>query len=356
MMQFQSSETSPGINLAEYLVVLIRRRWLIAGIILIALGLGFMSWKRQPLPPFRHVTVIEIGTLQQVDMGIADINVSGSRMIETKETVEAKMNDAYIPLVLAEHAQKNNYETEKYQVDVEIPLNSNTVTLESFAGEGDTEDLLAIQKRVADFLIEDHQRITEFQKKALQRQKFQADLALEALNERATFFEREYKRLGDIAELLTKQIEETRSAISGFEKNRAIILSSEASRASTDQSLATTLLLIDNDIQKNREVVRGLEEQRSITLQNRRDNLAREEAEVKRKQREQQQVIEGIQFQIDNTRETRIVVPSSRLLRLPAKSFVAPLILSGVIGMLVGVLAAFFVEVVVANMPRKARS
>lgn len=312
------------------------KRWVIVVSVMILTSLESVWYiKTRPPSPFPYKSVIEIGSSAE---GI---------LFESADSIGAKVKGVYLPLALAENAQKNNYDEQRYQVDAKLPEKTSILVLESFGGEEAAADLLTIQQKVVDLLLQDHARIMETSRRALAEENFRATMALERLQEEKKFFPKKYQYLNEKRQLAEKELVETKAMVDLFEKNRSIILSSEAKRGAADESLATALLLIDNDIQKSREKLRLLEGQLAVDLKQQHDNIQKEEQEYKKRLKEQERLIENIQFRIDNFRETRVLIPPSKLLRESGTPPLQILLLATLIGLGLGVFAAFFVEFVI---------
>lgn len=332
MEKFSPEDLSDEHIFARYWLVLVRRWWVV-GITFVAMFIGGLVYANtRPSLPFPHMTTIEIGRF-----------ADGSPL-EGMRVVAGKIQESYIPFALNVHANANGYDQIRYSIKVDIPEEGNTVLLKSYGSPSDTRILLGLQQAVADLLINDHENKTELIKNDLIQQKFKAELALEDIQARAQLFPSKRKLIEETASLLKRQIETVANLINTAEKDRTSALASALEKGSVDQSLTTTILLMNTTIAENRERLRGLEERYYITLQKERADIDTEERENKRQEKEQEQLIKDAEFRRNNLQETRVIIPSSRQLRESPKSSSQIVGLFGIMGIFLGIFAAGFAE------------
>ncbi|MDO8505569.1 MAG: hypothetical protein Q7S48_03255 [bacterium] len=329
------------VTIGDYVLILIRRWWLIAVVTIMSLSLGWVTFQRRSTPPFPHMAVLELGTVAG-----ATVNTEGSPL----STVE----DVYIPTALAEYAREKGYTEERFTINAR--LSGNLILLEAFGAETATEDLFVIEKRVAELLVANHAGELEVQLAELRDEKLRAEGLLEDLKEQMQFLRKKYTLIDDTSELLNRQIRQTEERLREIERNRVAVLTAESNRSPDNESLATALLLIDNDIQKNQERLYALEERLTVQMKSDRDTIDKTLQDNKREQRLQEHRIINIQLKIDHVIPTHLAIPPTRLLRPASRGINSTLLLSGTVGMLLGMLVAFLFDfAVVAWTTRRVR-
>lgn len=318
--------------LERYWLILLRR-WPIVATVFILMLIGGVSYaKTRPPLPFPHVTTIEIGRF------------ADGMPLEDMKVVENKVKEAYMPIVLQEHANKNEYDQKRYSIEVEAKEHSNTLLLKSYGSENNTEILLTFEQKIADLLIEDHKQKTELIKRDLEQQEFKAKLVLEGLEEHARLIPRKRQLVEEAAQLLKRQIDTVTNLMNAVEIDRSSALTSAIEKDSVDQALTTVILLMNTTIAENREKLRALEERYYITLQNQRADLDKEEFDNKQQKQEQERAIKNVEFRAGNLQETMVILPPSRLLRESPSGPGQIVGLFGTVGLFFGIFAAGFAE------------
>lgn len=225
-------------------------------------------------------------------------------------------------------------------------------------------------------------------------QKIETDLAqkkkaLLNLKNQEHLFRAQYRRLDQVDELLKKQIAELQAQIALADKQRPAAVTQVS-----DAGVAMAMLMIDNEIQKNRNRLAALEERLYISQKNEREKLlnriednqreqavqakviARLEGELeklkfdnerqqarllpkialleekltklladhKRRIRLQQQQIHELEVRLANMKETRALIDPVRSLEPLGPSGKTLLALAGILGLFLGIFAAFTAE------------
>lgn len=333
-----NNQDERGFTLADFINCWAKRWKLFISILIIFLVIGAVQFRSRPLLPFVHRTVLEVGAK------------GDGTLIEPLSSVKARLDGAYIPEVLVQHAKENSYNDAQYFVKVngeaQEAVNSSIV-IESDGYESATPALLEIHSRIAKRLLDEHAVRAEQVRRELARQKVRADHGLEELEESERLLPRKRELIDERITLVKRQIEATENFINTAEQDRARALISAAAKESVDQSLATTFLLMDNTLAAYREKFRALEEELLIKIPQERVAIDQEATQLKRSQIEQKQIIDNIAFQIDNFRSTRVSLEPSRLPRLPLSGVLyQTLAIFGGVGFLLGLFLVAFVEFV----------
>ncbi|GEM_PF-3835200 len=312
--------------LQDYWNVLTRRWYVVFGTLVAAVIGGFLYFRSLPVQPFPYTTVVEVGNS------------------ENPKQARAKITGAYAPQALFEHAQKQGYEQQRYAVTVELTANSNLLTLLSTGSESGQEDLLGIQQRIIDLLLANHRAQEEILRANFRSQKFRAELELEGLKQTEKFFPARFRRLDERAALLKEQTAEAEDFLTDLQQKRAVLLASQVQKSAGQGESISTFFILDNDIQRQREKKRSLEQELNLTLRLDRERVEQDQIENKRSQKERQKGIDDVQLSIDTFKITKVLFPPQRQLRKSQAGSLNFVGASAILGLLLGLVAAFFVE------------
>jgi len=272
--------------------VLVKRKWMVAAVFALSLVAG-VAQALLTKASYTYHTVVEIG------------RDGGGKLLDSPDTVLAKLDKAYIPQTLRDYAESNQ-SPERFKIDVRVPKGSELVMLESRGPANLASVYLLLQGAVADKLIQDHQRtidqihrqyeaelararmrldelqdqrIFTVQEKALQGDIARGKQKIESLKDQAKLLETQQKRLDETKHLLGQQISESKALLAVVTENRG-----RAVNEATNEAKAMTLLMIDSSIAESRSRVAGLEERLYIGLENERERLGKQLADDRREQ------------------------------------------------------------------------
>ena len=366
-------------TLTDYVAVLVRRRRLIAAIIAAGLAAGIIH-ALLATRTYTVQTVIEIG------------RVGGDKLIDPPETILAKLSHAYIPDVLQANRTEHP-EGPGVTIGAKIPKSSEVVVLESRATKQDGATHRSLHEAVAQRLIRDHQRTADqivkqyeselsratlkldelsdprvfiVQEKLLQGEIERGRLHLAALKDQAKLIETESKRFDETKKLLAQQVAEIRGDLASATDHRT-----RSAPEATDGARAMALLMIDSQIVDGRSRLGTLEERLYITLENDREKLLKQMADIRRDQETQsaaigelgskliklrvdrerektlqQQTITDIETKLAGVRTTGVLSPPAQSLEAAGTGKKAILAVYGLLGLIGGIVAAFFTEFV----------
>lgn len=324
-------------TLTDYWNTLVRR-WKVVVLVMALTFLGGVIYLRIPPPlSFPYKALIEVG------------GIDGA-LVESTAASIVRLKDFYIPLALLQHAKENAYEEERYTITVdsgeeeEEKVTGSLVLFGTVGVREDEKDLVSLLQRIIDSLLADHVQKVDVLRRSIAKERFAKEQEIVRVDEEITFLPTRIHRLDKKTALVKKQFAEVASAIQAMEKNRSIVLTSEARRGAPEQSLATTLLLIDSDLQKNKEKLSTFEEQLQIGLQAERDELEKAKKDLTRKKEDLGREIDDIKYRLEHLRETKLLIPPSRFLRKPPTAPRYIFQLTFFIGLFLGAFVAFFVE------------
>jgi len=345
------------ISLVDLWLVLVKRKKVILLTISAMLLVGLLYVLIVPKKYLFHTTV-EIGTtLVRSGDGMV------TQLIDSPNTVIAKLQEGYIPATLHELVRSQGDERWVPDVEARLSKKSQIVIIEAKGPADRGKDYLTILRRILDKLTAEHQRQTrvirsqlsaelvlakvrlsalqdpttlqtqlnaldtqlkqakihmdELQDErilAVPRQKLEAALErsknkLLNLKDSARLLQTKYKRLDEIDELLKKQIRDLEK-----QNNEAMQQRSKAAGNVTNAPAAMTLMMIDNEIQKNKTRLASLEERLFIDQMNAREALEKTLEDNRRTQDVQAKVIESARdelakLSLDNKRAQQRLIP-----------------------------------------------
>ncbi len=275
-----------------------------------------------------------------------EIARDGDKLLESPQTVLAKLQESYIPLVLTEHAATGS---DRIDITAKIPKGSDLIVLESKAGQEMAASVNDLHQRVVSLIVTDHDSTITFARGELRAQLHSAQNKLAELKDREKMLQNREQRLEEKAKLLTDQIESIRAVIAESRMNRKKAVSEV-----TGEAKAMTLLLIDNEIQQYQEREALLLEQLHIGLANERDGIIQEQANIRRAQDMEEEKILEIKARLASIKETRAITTAMRSLEPAGASRKLVLSVAILLGLILGVFAAFFAEFLDKVRERKA--
>lgn len=317
------------INLVDLWLVLMKRRTLIAVLAMLCLLAGIMFALLMP-SKYHYSTSIEIGTR------LDGTNVA---VIESPETLLAKIQESYIPLARQQYLAKHGELGGVPRIEARIPKGSQIIVLSSKGSESDSAAHKMVQQAVVVMVKKDHGRIVDVMRKETEILQNKATAKLEELKDEATLIQAREKRLGDISTLLAGQAKDVRGDLARAQADRA-----KAVRQTKDEAQALTLMMLDNSMQQYRQRLAEIDERSKIKVVDSRDALAKQLADNQRAQVNQQDTIAKLKIQLANLRETRALMPPMRSPEATGPGSAVIVLLSLLLGLILGIVGASFAE------------
>jgi len=317
------------ISLIDLWIVLVKRKKLFFGILLAILPIGLTATVVIP-EEYSYKTSIEIGS--RIVNGVV-------QPIESPETLLAKIQESYIPLIQSKYRQENQAFDKEFEIKARIPKGSQIIVLESKGIEetkGIYEDL---QRSVVEEVKDDHRRVLEIIRNDLEASRNAAANKLDELKDQSILLVSREGRIDGMKMLLNKQIEEAKKDLDAAQKNR-----SRAVKEASSATKAMTLLMLDNEVHEQRKRLAGLEERLLMDMANSHDEYAKQIADNKRLQLNQQDTIAHLNSQLANLVETRALVPPMQSIKPIGLGSVSILAISFVLGIVIAVISAFIFE------------
>jgi LPS O-antigen subunit length determinant protein (WzzB/FepE family) len=326
------------IDLVDLWLVLVKRKTVLAGITVACLLAGLLYVLLVPAK-YTYSTTIEIGN---------HINGQELTLVETPETVLAKLRETYIPQAQQNFLKQNPGSHKVIKIDAEIPKNSQIIVIKSKGPKSEGETQMALQQSIVNMLKKDHDRIIDVFHKATEIQHRKAVARLEELKDDNKLIEERGNRLNEVEALLTKQAKETREDLQETINDRKKILKGTVSEAQ-----ATTLLTLDDGIRSDRELLASIDERLHVKLADNRAAIKKQLEDNLRTQATQKDNIAKLKLQLANLRETNSLLPPIRSPKPtgPGKKLI--IVLSLIIGLMLGIFTVFIMEFL-ANARRQA--
>lgn len=370
------------ISLVELWNVL-ARRWRVIAVTMILCVLTGLSYALLRSDTYVFTGIMEIGHYP----------VEGGQTLAPLDSVEnslSKLADGYVPDALRRFMDETPDQA-ALRVDVRNPRGSSLLIIEVKGARDEADALNRVLTSAARRLIEDHSFLLNVQRQQLEavleqarlilaeyedervfriqeqqklREVENGKLALRDLEQQQRVLVARIKRQDDIRRLLAQQVDEIRATIESATETRIAAVGDADS-----PTRAMTLLMIDSDIQQNRNRQALLDERLHFGLPNELDELQKRLDDVLRAQSDMKAEITAREsalerFRIDwerireghrltvrslearhaAARETRVVSPPARSLEPVGPSGPVVVVLSAIMGLMLGVFAAFFAE------------
>lgn len=371
------------IDLVQIWLVLLKRKYLIAGICFLCALIGVAIAFTMPLK-YAYKTSIEIGTtLTSTGSGVE------STMIEPPEVVLAKIKESYIPRAIVQMMEKNVEQS--FITQAKNPKKSNLIVLTTRGTADLAGPVHELHSLIIEPLLEDHLQVINVPRRdyeiSVNQQKIQleklqnprifsikekemliqinaAKMKLSELDDQKQLLLSQDKRLTETQALLRKQADTVEANLAQVYASRP-----KATEEVGTEAQAMTLLMINSQIEQNEKRLAHLQERLNITLENQKETLQKKVAENRRAWSLQKERISKLQSQfeklkishelelenqknniytienkIDGLRETRLLSVATRSSRPTGPRKLLILLLSGVVGLMGGIMMAFFAE------------
>jgi len=320
------SRAEDEISLVDLWLVLVKRKNVFFFIFLISLVAGLLYAFFKPLT-YEFSTSIEIGLRSE------------SVTIEPAQSVLAKLQEAYIPLVLASYNADSSAKTKITDIKSSVAKGSDIIRLSIVGDESNEEIYKSVLNEVVEKITIDHKRVSSLVKNDLLLGiKKQENISSKLVNE-FVLMQSQMKRLDKKEQLLNKRIEKLSGFIGSNEKLRL-----NASKSKNDQNTTLVLMMLDNELRSGRELLAELEDQSYLSLANEREVLRNQMSVNEKKQLENEQIVDKDKAQLANMLETRAIVEPLKSQKPVGMSNKLILILFLVVGFMVSLIAVFIIE------------
>lgn len=289
---YTRSDAPDEISLVDLFLVLLKRKKLFLGV------LGFCTVAAVALAMLRentylYSTSLEIGTFVQDKEQV---------FIDTPQTALSKLEEGYIPAVLNKYYAETP-DVPKIKITARVPKGSEIVVIESKgkAQVGDT--IKQLEHRIIELIKSDHARIIDVKRNGLLLRQENLTRHQNELRDREAMLLSDKERLQVLTKLITQQLGDVKTQVDDALANRK-----KARTAVSDETMAMTLLMIDNEINQNRNRMAQLEERLYVNIPNRSNELDKALADNKRAQAANKAEIASLDLVLKNFSETRAIM------------------------------------------------
>lgn len=317
------------ISLTDLWLVLVRRKAVFAVAMLVVLIIGFGYALFAP-PKYEFTTVIAIG--QRYSDG-------GPEQIESPSALQSEIENLYLPLAIDTYAKqhadfKASYPGGKYPIDVTVPKNGYFVLMSLKGGQRSKPDYDAIAKSVTEKILAQHHKAERVGTVAMAAAMDNFALVINQLNNRSKVLESKLVRLKKMESALETQIASTNRFLGD-------VTPQELSRKSHADTVVR--FLVASEYWSAQQQLTKLEKARIVHIPGEIQRADAELSDIGKQMAAMQKQIDLLGVQAATIHGTHIVYrPDQR--DGPNREVVA--VLSVVLALMLGVLAAFVAEVI----------
>lgn len=338
------------ISLFDLWDVLVRRwRWIVAvGLVVVLLGVGHVLTRADQ---YEYTHAIEIGEWPVIDpsgSAVQDMFDDGSRFLEPPETVAAKLEEKYLPAAIGAWRDANPDAGWRPRISGVSAADTGVVTMRAEGLASHEPAYVRIFEEAGRRLREDHEQILRSTRQALQVELSRARNRLAGLGQKLEHRQRELERLERHASIVGNEIEAVESLLEGTQRRHQ-----SARRNLAEPTHAMTLIMLTNELFSARERLNELRVQQAVELPRQRDAVESEIAELEREMEIQEAEIALRESRIETVSSTQALSEPRRSGAPVGTSDGVIVALSVVLGGMLGVFAAFFVEFVQAANRRR---
>ncbi|EAR21710.1 Wzz/FepE/Etk N-terminal domain-containing protein [Nitrococcus mobilis] len=323
-----ASDHDDEISLIDLWIILVRRKWTIAGVLLLCVLLG-LAWVLVKPPRYQYETAIQIGEVLSGD---------ALQPIEPVGAVLAKIQETYIPLararLLAADAQGG------FKLKARSPEGSALLIVVS--GEGVPAQRSTYLKLLHDVLQQIQVDLSprfKAARQATEREREGTESRLQQLTAEAKLVQGELERLGSWNQVVERRLQIVRTDLQTLREQRNGLL-----KRGLSDSADMRLIVLNGDIRTLQETIADLQEQLGKWIPAQRDGILSRLKQNQVDQSTQQLRMQEIEARAAALQPTRAVLVPQRLPEPIGTGPVVILALAGVLGLMLGVFAAFFTE------------
>ena len=313
------------ISLIDLWIILVRRKWVVGGVLLLCLLLG-LTWVLLRSPNYQYETTIQIGQVFRGDH---------LEPVAPTASVLASIQETYIPLARARFLDGAG----GFRLEARSPSGSELIVVSGLGLAAQQSTYLKLLQSVFDQVQDDLRPRFKAAREAAERERANAESRLQQLEAEAGLTQEQLKRLDGWTETVEQRLRDARADLEDLRRERAMLLE----RSST-QSVDGRLIALNTDVTSVRETIGHLQEQLGRWIPEQRSELMRELKRNLVDQNSQQARIQEIEARLATLAPTRAVLEPRRLPEAIGTSAVVILALAIVLGLMLGILAAFFTE------------
>lgn len=327
-----AQQADDEISLFDLWAVLVRRWWLIVGVTVLTTVLA-AAYAASKTDQYDYSLAVEIGSRATPDGEL--------RPIESPDAVVAKLEENYVVRAITQYLEKNPDLSWEPRISASSPEGSGIVVL---SASGTTARQDVYQSIFSSALVElkaDHSRVIETEEAKLTQEIGQAENSVADAQTDLGRLRAEKGRIDNRAELIRAEISKLEELLQSAEDDRR----EAVSRVATE-SQAMTLLMLSSEIRELRQRISELRAQLQVELPSQRDRLQGQIEAKGRYIEERRGAVQVLRTQLANMSKTQALSKMQRSLTPTGAGDAVIVALGVILGLMLGVFAAFFFEFV----------
>lgn len=314
-----------GPGLMELWLILAKRKYVLAATMLAILGAALVYLQVGPTH-YQFRTPIQLAK-------------TPDGPIESLETIIAKLQESFVPLVSSKTASSKGITVP--DVTVKNPGGGDIIILESVGELDDAENIEVLHKAVVDEVVQSHKEIEEKVRVWSEAKLTQLETRLAQLLREEALLAAELARLEGSEKVIGANLVDERRRIEQLETAR-----SERVNGSAGEDTIGNLLLVDIAKRQHEERLARFEERLNVSLAQRKDSIQKNQITNFREQDHKKDEIRQLQEALSRSRTTTRMAPSLLLKRKTKMGGVAVISLSLLLGAVAGIFVVYFCEFV----------
>jgi hypothetical protein len=330
--------TNQEFDLEDVLATVYRRRYVFI-IAFIVIFLGIVVRAAFSVRTYSYTTALQIGS---IPTGTGTQPVTGPQLLESPETLQAKLTQSFIPDVLAEYKARASNDKTRYNISVSIPDKSGVVVLALNAPQTRTDAAKKLLQEVTDNVIANDQQTYEVLLQGLQGSQKQARQKLSDLDAQFGAKQDEIKNLARVTDRAAKEATTLQEFISNGSRS--------AGNSAGDGS--SQKLIMNNQIAAARQRLGDLNDQLKFSIPSQRIQLQNDLVQIEQQQWQQQLVVSQLETDLKLAQNTRQISPPSQSL-YPVGSGRLIQVLLGTLAAVVFAFLTVYIVVLLGNVREK---
>ncbi|MCO6441276.1 MAG: hypothetical protein J5I81_09350 [Nitrococcus mobilis] len=322
-----ASDHDDEISLIDLWIILVRRKWVVAGVLLLCVLLG-LGWVLVKPPGYQYETTIQIGEVFSGDT---------LQPIEPVTSVLAKIQETYIPLARTQHLSGGTLGG--FKLEARSPQGSALIVVSGEGSAAQQSTYLELLHDVFQQIQTDLSPRFKAARQATERERESAETRLQQLMAEAKLSQGQLERLDSWTQTVEQRLQAVRADLQALREQRNGLLK----RDSAD-SADMRLIVLNGDIRTLQDMVADLQEQLGKWIPAQRDEILSRLKQNQVDQSTQRLHMQEIETRAAALQPTRAVLAPQRLPEPIGTGPVVILALAGVLGLMLGVFAAFFTE------------
>jgi len=323
------------VRLVDLWRVIVRRKGVFFSVAALVLAAGLAYALLAP-PKYRYSALIELGAVPTPQEGEGTIYQSDS-----VGTALAKINEAFLPQALAEYLQKQQQGTRPPGIKASIPKSSNVLMLDAEGPADEESAVIALQKAVISRLVQEHDVEVRAARRDLEARIGAAQTRLAQMRDAAEQLRAREEGIAEHVATLRQARTEIAGALERAREAQAGILG----RPGEDRD-AAVVVEAGSQVRDLQQQLLALDERLALSLPKEAVDAQLAIRQNALTAATEQERIAGLEARIKAIRDTRAIQPPTRSPEPvgPGKKVIVAL--AGMLGVFLGLLAAFGVELV----------